>query len=164
MTSMRLHSFTAKNSNFFGVGQSVKRLEAGKRAQGWRCVSCVRKPGGAARACLLPLHRAIVRRGSDIFGKERRRMGHGGRLSDFVAAKNSLLWNWATQGRFGGLMLRSCGTVVDELAVRGKRSSSFVISREGGMRTEARSSLTWRRRSGRYLLTGPWHVPTPLSL
>jgi hypothetical protein len=32
------------------------------------------------------------------------------------------------------------------------------------MRAEARSSLTWRRRSDRYHLTGPWHLPTPLSL
>src|ERR1700689_2350122 len=52
-----------------------------------------------------------------------------------------------------------------EQELRAKQDNSpFAISREGGMRIGARSSLTWRRRTSRYLMTGPWQVPTPLSL
>lgn len=45
-----------------------------------------------------------------------------------------------------------------------QEKSPFAISREGGIGTEARVKPTWRRRSDRYLLTGPWQVPTPVSL
>src|SRR5580693_7400662 len=35
---------------------------------------------------------------------------------------------------------------------------------KGGMRTATWSRPMWYRRSGYHLLTGPWQVPTPLSL